>query len=286
MDCWATAKVNLFLKVVGRRPDGYHTIETVYQSVALADCLRFEVTAGDIVLTCDDPGLPDTGNNLVVRAAELMRQRFPDKVRGLRVTLEKRVPIGSGLGGGSADAAATLKACNKLFRLHLGSEQLRELAAGLGMDVPFLIEGGRAIGRERGERLEPLPVSGSGWAVIVVPRIAISTRWAYEQLDEVRPRETLPLELFVERLQNEPLRTWAGLCYNAFEDVVFQAHPELETLKNRLRNLGCAGAVMSGSGAAIVGLTEDQECAREVAQNLSGPFQVVEAVAFCPSAMP
>ena len=284
MEWLATAKVNLFLSVLDRRPDGYHNVETVYQSVALADRLHFEAAGGEIALKCVGADLPTGRENLVVRAAALMQSRFRRRVPGLRIVLEKRIPVGSGLGGGSADAAVTLKACNEMFRLGLTAEQLRGLAAEIGMDVPFLIEGGRAIGRDRGERLEALPMPEPGWAVIVAPAIAVSTRWAYEQIDPDGSGQVPSVDAFVERLRVEPLTGWVKACFNAFEAVVFRAHPQLKALKEQLRELGCAGAFLSGSGAAVVGLTDDPERAAWVVENLAGPFQIVEVAAFCAQA--
>ena len=276
----ATAKINLFLKVLDRRPDGYHTIETVYQSVGLADRLWFDVTGDEIVLECHDSDLPVGKENLVVRAADLMRRVFPEQVGGLRIDLEKRIPVGEGLGGGSADAAATLRACNEIFHLGLSAGELRVLGSQIGMDVPFLIEGGRAIGRERGDRIEALEMRDTTWAVIAVPFVAISTRWAYEQMDQTRPPELPAIEVFVERLSQEPLARWAGMCGNNFESVVFPAYPEVRQLRDRLLQAGCAAAFLSGSGASVVGLTDDPERAARVAQEVRRLCRLAEAVPF------
>jgi len=286
MELRATAKINLFLKVLDRRPDGYHNIETVYQSVGLADRLWFDLAAEGIHFEFHGCKLPAGSDNLVVRAAKLMQRTFPDKVGGLCIVLEKHIPVGSGLGGGSADAAATLRACSSLFRLDLGAEELRVLGSQVGMDVPFLIEGGRAIGTQRGDRLQALGVRQGVWAVVAVPDLAVSTHWAYGQLDRARPRESPPLATFVERLETEPLDGWASMCYNAFESVVFPAHPQLEDLRDRLLQAGCTGAFLCGSGGAVAGLTEDAELAAKVAREIAGLCRLAEAVPFLAEASP
>jgi len=280
MELWATAKINLFLSVLDRRPDGYHNIQTVYQSVGLADRLQFEVLPAEIILECPDNDVPKGKGNLAVRAADLMQRSYPDRVRGLRITLEKRIPMGSGLGGGSADAAATLRACNALFELQLSATELRALGSQVGMDVPFLIEGGRAIGRDRGDRLESLAVRQQLWAVVAVPPVAISTRWAYEQLDQRRSPDVPLLESFVDHLENRSLNDWAPMCFNQFETVIFSSHLRARVLRDRLLQQGCQGAFLSGSGAAVVGLTDDPERAARVAQEVNRWCRLAAAVPF------
>ncbi len=279
----AMAKVNLFLSVLEQRPDGYHNIETVFQSVSLADRLTLHAEGSETVFECDDPGLPKGKDNLAVRAVEALRRRYPDRIGGMRICLEKCIPMGSGLGGGSADAAAALRACNTLWDLRLTAGQLREIAAEVGMDVPFLIEGGRAIGRERGDRLEPLPCGEAVWAVIAVPDISISTKWAYEQIDR-QPRRGRPsIEAFVERLSKQPLQEWAPACFNSFEEVVFSAYPMIKGIKDRLLAAGCAGAFLSGSGSAVVGLTDHPQRAREAAEQMRFQCRFAAAVRFLSS---
>ena len=286
MDVWATAKINLFLKVLDRRPDGYHTIETVYQSVGLADRLQFQVTEEEITLQCRHGDLPGGRDNLIVRAADLMKRTFPGQIGGLNITLEKRIPVGSGLGGGSADAAATVRASNELFHLGLSADRLRQLGAQIGMDVAFLIEGGRAIGRDRGDRIEVLKIHDTTWAVIAVPPVAISTRWAYEQLDRQSPSELPAVEVFVERLGSGRLEQWAGLCANDFERVVFPTCPEIKALRDRFLRAGCLAAFLTGSGSAVVGLTDDRERAARVARELSPFCRMTEAVPFLTGVSP
>ncbi|MCX8037837.1 MAG: 4-(cytidine 5'-diphospho)-2-C-methyl-D-erythritol kinase [Candidatus Sumerlaeia bacterium] len=281
---WATAKINLFLTVLQRRPDGYHNIETVFQSVNLADRLTFLPEGSQIVLECDDPALPGGEDNLVVRAVEALRRRCPGRIGGMRIRLEKRIPTGSGLGGGSADAAAALRACNTLWNLELTADQLREAAAEVGMDVPFLVEGGRAIGRERGERLEFLPPGDTVWAVLAVPAVSISTKWAYEQIDRQPQRPRPSIEAFVERLPIQSLKEWAPACFNSFEEVVFSAYPLIKEIKDRLLAAGCTGAFLSGSGSAVVGLTNDPQHARETAEQIRLQCRFAAAVRFLPSA--
>lgn len=281
MEVRAPAKINLFLNVIERRPDGYHNIETVYQSVDLADRLWLESVEGETVtLRCEDYDLPTDRNNLVVRAAELMCQRFPGRIGGMEITLEKQIPPGSGLGGGSADGAATLRAINEMFGLGLGAAELRDLAAEIGMDVPFLIEGGRAVGTARGDVIEPLPPGQPGWVVIIIPEVKISTRWAYEQVGLLIPAEAPGVRCFAEALARNSLESWVSQCFNVFEQVVFPVYPELQSIRDRLLAEGCAGAFLSGSGSALVGLAREKEVAERVACRLRQSFRHVKAVPF------
>ena len=282
MQRWATAKINLFLRVLDRRPDGYHNIETVYQSVGLADRLTFVADPERVALTCSDPALPVDERNLAVRAARLMQETLPERVKGIRIALDKRIPVGGGLGGGSADAAATLNACNDLYGLGLAADELRLLGSQLGMDVPFLIEGGRAVGTARGEQIAPLAMreNEEGWAVIVAPALSISTRWAYEALDTVAPEKERPLQAFRDLLTGTAIETWARACWNSFERVVFRAYPELQAIRDRLRALGCAGALLTGSGAGVVGLTGDRVVAERAAREMGNRFPFAAAAPF------
>jgi 4-diphosphocytidyl-2-C-methyl-D-erythritol kinase len=249
----AYAKVNLDLRVLGTRPDGYHEIRTVFQSIALHDTLLFALRPGGFELKCRTPGVPLDESNLVWSAAAGLWKAMgrPGAPRDIVVSIKKQVPVQAGLGGGSANAAAALQA---LARLWGGAplSMLRDLAAGLGADVPYFLSGGTALGLGRGEEIYPLVDLPAHWIVIVQPPYGISTAEAYAWYDEDRaaglrePREPQILPV--------PWPTRAAQMINDLEPPVVRRHPEIGALKSVLREAGASAAAMSGSGSAVFGL--------------------------------
>lgn len=248
----APAKINLSLRLLGTRPDGYHDVRTVLQSVALHDTLTLVATTGPLNIHCDDPRCPTDASNLVWRAAQGVwraagRRGVPS---GVRVTLDKRVPIQAGLGGGSSDAAAALRGLAAFWRLTIEPDRLATLAGALGTDVPFFLEGGTALGLDRGETLFPLMDRPSSRVVIVIPDFGVSTPDAYRWWDERRP----------------DLHTRGT---NDLEAPVAARHPEIARIVRRLGWFGAASASMSGSGSAVFGLFEDEQAARAAGRGLA-----------------
>jgi 4-diphosphocytidyl-2-C-methyl-D-erythritol kinase len=263
----APAKLNLFLRVVGRRPDSFHELETVFQSIDLADELTL-VPADDLRLTGGSDAAPPGPENLVLRAAAALRAAtgYPG---GAAIHLGKRVPVGAGLGGGSSDAAATLVALNRLWRLDLPMERLSELAAGLGSDVPFALRGGTALGRGRGELLEPLPTPDY-WFVLLRPPFPVPTPRAYA-LYRPAPSDAPALGDFLAALSaGDPVRL-GPLLRNDLEAGVFGEWPELAALRERLLAAGALGARMTGSGSVLFGLARGKTHAQEISARLEGP---------------
>jgi 4-diphosphocytidyl-2-C-methyl-D-erythritol kinase len=256
----AYAKVNLDLRVLGTRPDGFHEIRTVFQSVALYDTLLCVGRPGRFVLTCRTPGVPVDPSNLVWRAAQALWAALgrPKAPRDVAITIKKQIPIQSGLGGGSADAAAALHALAKLWGgTPLGL--LRDVAVGLGADVPYFLAGGTALGLGRGEEIYPLVDLPRHWIVIVRPPYGISTAEAYAWYDEDRaaglrePRELQMLPV--------PWPTRAAQMINDLEPPVVRRHPDIATWKSLLREAGASAAAMSGSGSSVFGLFRSQSAA-------------------------
>lgn len=252
----AHAKINLSLKVLGRRPDGFHEIRTVFQTIGLHDELELEFTPGRRTsVELEDPmGLPD---NLVLRAARLLFD--VGRVTGaLRMKLHKRIPAGGGLGGGSSDAAATLMGLSVLTGANLDLSGLMRLGASLGSDVPFFLVGGAALGLGRGEELYPLPDMPVKPVLVLAPELHVSTPVAYKALN--RPDLT-SLDL-PSKLNSFQAFVWGSFCAdsaeNDFEDAVFQLHPELERWQRKLERHGARPARLSGSGAALFGVFPDQ----------------------------
>lgn len=252
----AYAKVNLSLKVLGKRPDGFHELRTVFQTIGLADTLDISYTPGrGLSISLDDPMALD--DNLVTRAARLFAERF--KLRGtLRMKLTKRIPSGAGLGGGSSDAAAVLLALPALTGKRADLASVMELGAQLGSDVAFFLAGGSALGIGRGEELYPLPEPKPLPVLLLAPRIHVSTPEAYEALG--RPALTsLPEPPKLNTFQSFVWRSeFASGAENDFEAAVFRLHPELERWLRKLERSGARVARLSGSGAALFGVFPNQ----------------------------
>lgn len=244
----ALAKVNLTLRVLGTRADGYHELRTVFQSIAVHDTLTLTPARGRFVLECDDPRCPADESNLVWRAARRLwrADRRRNEPSGVRVHLRKRIPMQAGLGGGSSDAAAALRALAAMWQVDIGQERLREIASGLGADVAFFLEGGTVLGVDCGDELFPLVDRPRAFVVLVVPPFGVSTKDAYAWWDEAnRGRPARP----------PAGRTWA----NDLQVPVARRYPDVARLCTHLRRLGASYAAMSGSGSAVFGLFESRE---------------------------
>lgn len=276
----AYAKLNFYLSVIDRRPDGYHDIETIFQTISLADELEIADSQGEITLTCDREDL-DSDDNLAARAARALRDRFAQG-RSAHIALTKRIPVAAGLAGGSADAAAVLIALNSLWGLNLPGERLREVALSVGSDVPYMTLGGTAAATGRGEVLRPLDPIRKSWLVLLHPPIEVSAARVYNHASLRKSREeridgiTSTFRNVLEALAQGSL---ADVLYNAMEIPVFFEYPELAVLKQRLLDAGCAGALMSGSGPTLYGLCKDRAHAGEVSKRFPEvPSSVVSTV--------
>jgi 4-diphosphocytidyl-2-C-methyl-D-erythritol kinase len=264
----AHAKVNLDLRVLGARTDGYHELRTVFQTIKLHDTLICSSRPGPFALKCRTPGIPLDEGNLIWRAARALWSAIgrPGEPHDTHVALEKTIPVAAGLGGGSADAAAALTG---LARLWGGAplSLLREVAAGLGADVPFFLSGGTALGLGRGEEIYPLVDLPTHWVVIVRPPYGVSTAEAYAWYDEDRaaglrdPRELQILPV--------PWPTRAAQMVNDLEPPVVRRHPEIGTFRTALREAGALAASMSGSGSAVFGLFRSSTAAARAVKPLS-----------------
>ncbi|MBI1737398.1 MAG: 4-(cytidine 5'-diphospho)-2-C-methyl-D-erythritol kinase [Candidatus Rokubacteria bacterium] len=257
----AGAKVNLVLEVLGKREDGYHEIATVMQAVDLSDRVVLE-PAERLELRTSDPALPTDATNLALRAA-LVLAKAAGLDRGARITIDKRIPVAAGLGGGSADAAAVLVGLNRLWGLRWPAGRLAEVAVELGMDVPFFLHGGAALGTGRGERLERVGAMSLA-LVLVNPGFPVSTAEAYGAVspalytDGVRAREMA--RALGARMRARVARS----LYNALEAAVAPAHPEIARMTAALVAAGALGAAMSGSGATVFGIARSLEHARQI----------------------
>jgi len=253
----AFAKINLGLKLLGRRPDGYHELRTIYQIIALHDQLELSLSrAGEgICFECDNPEIPSGRENLVYRACDLWRRATGFR-GGVRARLEKVIPAGSGLGGASSDAAATLEGLERLSGEKLLPRERFSLAAQLGSDVPLFLLGGRVLGCGRGEEVYPLPDLPRRDCLIVFPGFSISTAQAYQEADLRLTTQAVPRSIRdVGAWPQFPLLNW-GPAENDFEQVVFARWPELARLKRLLIRAGAEMASLTGSGSAVYSVFE------------------------------
>ncbi|HVZ41677.1 MAG TPA: 4-(cytidine 5'-diphospho)-2-C-methyl-D-erythritol kinase [Candidatus Kapabacteria bacterium] len=276
----APAKINLGLEVIRRRSDGFHDINTVFATVDVCDRIGLSRRPdGEITLRVSgNPELESGASNLCVRAAAALRQRLGDSRLGADIVLEKHIPIGAGLGGGSSDAAAVLRGVAELWCAHeLGSSDLEEIGLQLGSDVPFFIRGGIAHARGRGERLRPLAISLPYVALLVNPGIHIPTPWAYARLGRTGERAETDLVLLLERSAADPSVLSIGL-ENDFEPAAFEAHPVLGTIKERLYGAGAQVALMSGSGATMFGLFGTPGQAHAAARSFADYWHAVGSI--------
>jgi 4-diphosphocytidyl-2-C-methyl-D-erythritol kinase len=257
----AFAKINLGLRIVGVQAGGYHELRTTFQSIALHDVLTFAPGRGPFVVESDDPACPAEGN-IVERAASCLWHAAgqPGSPSGVRVRIEKRVPIAAGLGGGSADAAATIRALARLWGVRITAKSMHDIAASLGADVPFFLRGGTAHGRGRGDVLSRLADGPRRWVVVATPPFGVSTKDAYGWFDELdaATRAKAP-----EARKGRPV-------LNDLQSPVVARHPEIGALIDGLKRSGATHAAMSGSGSAVFGLFARRPDAESAADALIG----------------
>jgi len=256
----ARAKINLYLRVVGKRRDGYHLLDTIMLPVSLYDEIEIREIRSPldnkkdkdemIEVSCDHPLVPGGEKNIVHRAARLIMRRA-DKHQQIHIHIRKRIPVGAGLGGGSADAAATLIGLNRLLKVRFSIARLEKLALSLGADVPFFIRARPARARGIGERLYRLRGIPRFWLVIVYPGFPVSTAWAFKRL---RPTLTKPPVNTSIPTSLKRFDRLAKLLVNDLESVTLKRYPKIRLLKERLLHQGAAGSLMSGSGSSVFGI--------------------------------
>ena len=266
----AHAKINLDLRVLGTRADGFHELRTVFQAIGLHDTVDVIPRPGPFAIECTAPGVPLDRTNLVWKAATALwrSMRRSGEVRDIVVRLDKRIPPQAGLGGGSADGAATLIALARAWRLQVKPSQLTDVAATLGADVPFFLAGGTALGLGRGEEIYPLADMPRHWVVLLIPGFGVSTADAYRWYDDDRD-----LDRGVVRTPQHVPGPWpsrAAQMVNDLEPPVARRHPEIDQMKAALRRAGALAAAMSGSGSAVFGLFQRRADAEKARSTLSG----------------
>jgi 4-diphosphocytidyl-2-C-methyl-D-erythritol kinase len=253
----APAKINLILRILDRRADGFHNLWSLMQTVGLEDeiVIRLSQQPAVIALKCDSRSLKADHTNLVYRAAAEVLQRSRRTI-GLDIVLTKRIPMGAGLGGGSSDAAATIIGLNRLLKLGWSAADMAQIGQTLGSDVPFFFFAPSAVVAGRGERVAPVRITGSRWVVLVNPGFSVETRWAYQELSAKRT-EARPLSDAHLALGGQRQLSWEQIleaAENDFEGPVFKTHPNLREIKEQLLDQGAEGALLSGSGATVFGV--------------------------------
>lgn len=267
----APAKVNLILRILDRRPDGYHNLWSIMHTVALEDAVTMRASSQrGIRLACNVGGLSVDHTNLVWRAASAVLDRAQLSV-GVDIELYKRVPMGAGLGGGSSDAAATILGLNQSLQLGWSREKMAEVGQALGSDVAFFLFAPSAIVSGRGESVRPVTIEGGRWIVLVKPTFEIETKWAYQELAATRAA-VRQLSADHGELDRRDRLTWgqvAASVENDFEIPVFTKHPQLGEIKRFLLKRGAQFALLSGSGATVFGLFEEESTARRAGAELA-----------------
>ena len=266
----AFAKINLYLRILGKREDGFHELCTVFQTISLHDDLTFSPSSdNEIHLTCDDPAIPTGENNLIHRAAALLKKEF-NVEPGANIHLVKRIPSPGGLGGGSSDAAVTLIGLIKLWGLNVDNTELVAIASTLGSDVPFFLYGGTALGTGRGTEITPMDDFSGRDMLLITPRVSVATADAYSLLSASGlTKEEAKSKLIVCHNEAKKLISEQSELRNDFEDVVFRSKPELAQAKNSLLELGAGKVLMSGSGASIFAFFSNESARQHAFSRLS-----------------
>lgn len=266
------AKINLILNVLCRREDGYHEVESIMQSINLADRIILSESE-DIHIECNHPQIPTDTNSLIYSTAQKILQKYHLK-KGVRIEIEKRIPLASGLAGGSANAATILKGINDLYDLGLSFMDLKILGEKLGMDVPFCLQNGTALAYHRGEKIIPLaPIIPPLWLILINPGLEISTQWAYYHLSLekgfVKKGNIKAMLLAIKKGKPEEI---SRNLFNSFEELILKTYPQVKMIKKRLKDSGALGVLMSGSGPTIFGVMSNQKEAQKVYEKLKPEY--------------
>ena len=253
------SKINIGLNIIEKRSDGYHNIETIFYPVKLFDVIKFYKEDFDS-FKCNNIKLMKEKNNLIFKAKEILELKFNKKFN-LKIELNKNIPIGAGMGGGSSDAASALHSINILYNLNLSKKELNDIAIKLGSDVPFFLDPRPSYASGRGELISLIDFSINSNLLIVNPGIHISTKWAYDNIVPKKPHVKLS-EIIKEKIDFEEYK---DIFKNDFESVVFKKFPEIESIKNDMYNIGAEFSLMTGSGSTVFGLFKDIGNAKKAA---------------------
>ena len=282
----AYAKINLGLDVLGRLENGYHEVKMVMQMVGIYDVLTLERIQSGIVVTTDNGELPTDENNLIYKSAKLMIEKYRLQ-EGVRIHLEKNIPIAAGMAGGSTDAAGTFIGMNELFSLGASEEELRELGVKVGADVPYCIMGGTALAEGIGERLTRLPAPKACYLLIAKPDINVSTKYVYEHLDAEGVERHPDIDGMITALEQGSLEGVIDRLGNVLENVTVKRYPVIREIKQIMLAEGAAGSLMSGSGPTVFGIFREKETAKKALKVLKekGLAKQLFVTGFCQGGM-
>ncbi len=264
----ALAKINLGLDVLGRRENGYHDVRMIMQSIYLYDEVKIEkMSIPGVEVATNLDYLPTGGDNIAYKAAKLLRDEFRIS-DGVKITLNKHIPVAAGLAGGSSNAAAVLFGMNRMFRLGLSQKSLMDRGLKLGADVPYCIMRGTVLAEGIGEELKPLPDMPKCTVLIAKPPVSVSTKAVYEALDSKEITAHPDIDAIIKGLEQHDLRKIAGAMGNVLEDVTIPMHPVIARIKQEMIEAGALGAMMSGSGPTVFGLFTSRSSAREAQKRI------------------
>ena len=269
------AKVNFGLHILGKREDGFHELETLFQMVNWCDEIKIECLSRGLELVCNQPDIPTDKDNLVIKAAQILQARYPGRCKGARIHLNKNIPHGAGLGGGSGNAAGVLLGLNFLWGLKLKREDLISVASELGSDVPFFLFSPCAIGRGRGEILEPVKNSIRFYVLMVYPGFAVPTASVYGNLKLKLTKRENNISILKNFLLQSKFSRLGATWSNDLELFVFKEYPGLSGIKKEMLALGAKGALLSGSGSTVFGIFDNPETANSAHARLDrGKFML------------
>jgi 4-diphosphocytidyl-2-C-methyl-D-erythritol kinase len=275
----APAKINIFLRVINKRADGYHNLKTLFERIDLADEIHFASNpSGRITLKCQHAQVPLGPKNLIQKAAAIIKSRYPVK-EGADITIVKRIPVAAGLAGGSSNGATALLGFNRLWSLGLNQNELLDLGRQLGSDVPFFLHNCRwGLGTQRGDKIQPLEIPAQLWHVLVVPRVKMYSRevFAHHKLELTKKSDNA--NILIRYLKNKNIIKLKSLLFNDLEKSILGLCPSLRNVQARMKELDFQGVSFSGSGPSIFGITESQAQAEELKSFLSRIYSQVFAV--------
>ena len=263
----ANAKINLGLNVISKQDDGYHTIKTIMQSVELSDDLLFE-KSNTISIKSNDPSLDCGPTNIIFKCIKAIQEHTNMPQNSLKVLLQKKIPVQAGLGGGSADGAATLIAYNDLYDLKIPKSELARIGKSVGADIPFMLYGGRALCEGIGDQITQLPIKKKNAVIIIKPQYAMSTKEAYAMIDIIGTSEKLDFKELCHTLDTNKQTLLREILLNDFEKVLMKKFPNITQLKQLLRKEGSIAESVSGTGSAVFGIFHDEDSAREAYNRL------------------
>lgn len=264
----AYGKINLGLDVVGKLPNGYHEVKMIMQTVRIYDELTFEKIESGIEITTDAAELPTDENNLIYRAAKLMKEKYHIR-EGIHIHLQKNIPIAAGMAGGSTDAAAAMKGINRMFGLDIGILELMKMGVEIGADVPYCVIGGTALAEGIGEKLTPLELAPECYVLVAKPDINVSTKYVYEHLNLAEIKEHPDIDGMVEAISIGSLQGILDRMANVLETVTIPAYPVISDLKQRMKELGAVNSLMSGSGPTVFGIFLEKRAAEVALDRLA-----------------